>query len=70
MPVRWMAKEALEQGRFSEASDVWSFGVTLWEIWSYGRQPYGSASNQTVIELIANRHLLECPSNCPTNIYG
>nr|CDJ96532.1 Immunoglobulin I-set and Kringle and Tyrosine protein kinase domain containing protein [Haemonchus contortus] len=70
MPVRWMAKEALEQGRFSEASDVWSFGVTLWEIWSYGRQPYGSASNQTVIELIANRHLLECPQNCPTNIYG
>ncbi|VDM71513.1 unnamed protein product [Strongylus vulgaris] len=70
MPVRWMAKEALEQGRFSEASDVWSFGVTLWEIWSYGRQPYGSASNQTVIELIANRHLLECPPNCPTNIYG
>ncbi|KAK6037104.1 hypothetical protein COOONC_25391 [Cooperia oncophora] len=70
MPVRWMAKEAIEQGRFSEASDVWSFGVTLWEIWSYGRQPYGSASNQTVIELIANRHLLECPQNCPTNIYG
>ncbi|KJH50878.1 kringle domain protein [Dictyocaulus viviparus] len=70
MPVRWMAKEALEQGRFSEASDVWSFGVTLWEIWSYGRQPYGSASNQTVIELIANRHLLECPASCPTNIYG
>ncbi|VDM56855.1 unnamed protein product, partial [Angiostrongylus costaricensis] len=70
MPVRWMAKEALEQGRFSEASDVWSFGVTLWEIWSYGRQPYGSASNQSVIELIANRHLLDCPANCPTNIYG
>lgn len=70
MPVRWMAKEALEQGRFSESSDVWSFGVTLWEIWSYGRQPYGSASNQSVIELIANRHLLECPATCPTNIYG
>ncbi|CAD36478.1 Tyrosine-protein kinase receptor cam-1 [Caenorhabditis elegans] len=70
MPVRWMSKEAIEQGRFSEASDVWSFGVTLWEIWSFGRQPYEGASNQQVIELVANRHLLECPHNCPTNIYS
>lgn len=70
MPVRWMSKEAIEQGRFSEASDVWSFGVTLWEIWSFGRQPYEGATNQQVIELIANRHLLECPHNCPTNIYS
>ena len=54
---------------FSEASDVWSFGVVLWEIWSYGRQPYEAIPNQQVIELIANRHLLECPPTCPTNIY-
>ncbi|CAI5440660.1 unnamed protein product [Caenorhabditis angaria] len=70
MPVRWMSKEAIEQGRFSEASDVWSYGITLWEVWSYGRQPYEGANNQQVIELIANRHLLECPHNCPTNIYS
>ncbi|CAI2339659.1 unnamed protein product [Caenorhabditis sp. 36 PRJEB53466] len=70
MPVRWMSKEAIEHGRFSEASDVWSFGVTLWEIWSFGKQPYEGASNQQVIELIANRHLLDCPHNCPTNIYS
>ncbi|PAV84686.1 hypothetical protein WR25_02240 [Diploscapter pachys] len=70
MPVRWMSKEALELGRFSEASDVWSFGVVLWEIWSYGRQPYEAIPNQQVIELIANRHLLECPPTCPTNIYS
>uniref|UniRef100_A0A1I7XTN4 Receptor protein-tyrosine kinase n=1 Tax=Heterorhabditis bacteriophora TaxID=37862 RepID=A0A1I7XTN4_HETBA len=70
MPVRWMSKEALEHGRFSEASDVWSFGVTLWEIWSYGRQPYEGATNQQVIELTAGRHLLQCPPNCPTNIYS
>uniref|UniRef100_A0A8R1DYF1 receptor protein-tyrosine kinase n=1 Tax=Caenorhabditis japonica TaxID=281687 RepID=A0A8R1DYF1_CAEJA len=70
MPVRWMSKEAIEKGIFSEASDVWSYGITLWEIWSFGRQPYEGASNQQVIELIANRHLLECPHNCPTNIYS
>ncbi|VDO82499.1 unnamed protein product [Onchocerca flexuosa] len=69
LPVRWMSQEAIQYGRFSEATDVWSFGVTLWEIYSYGRQPYESYSHQDVIELISVRSLLECPQNCPTNIY-
>uniref|UniRef100_A0A8R1U4G6 receptor protein-tyrosine kinase n=2 Tax=Onchocerca volvulus TaxID=6282 RepID=A0A8R1U4G6_ONCVO len=70
LPVRWMSQEAIQYGRFSEATDVWSFGVTLWEIYSYGRQPYESYSHQDVIELISVRSLLECPQNCPTNIYS
>ncbi|VIO93928.1 Uncharacterized protein BM_BM1888 [Brugia malayi] len=70
LPVRWMSQEAIQCGRFNEATDVWSFGVTLWEIYSYGRQPYESYSNQDVIELICVRSLLECPQNCPTNIYS
>ncbi|VDK49516.1 unnamed protein product [Gongylonema pulchrum] len=65
-----MSKEAIQYGRFSEASDVWSFGVTLWEIYSYGRQPYEGYAHQDVIELISVRSLLECPQNCPTNIYS
>lgn len=69
MPIRWMSKEAIQYGRYSEASDVWAFGVTLWEIYSYGKQPYEGYSNQEVIELISMRSLLECPLNCPTNIY-
>ncbi|VDK72310.1 unnamed protein product [Litomosoides sigmodontis] len=70
LPVRWMSQEAIQYGRFSEATDVWSFGVTLWEIYSYGRQPYESYSHQDVIELVSVRSLLECPQNCPTNIYS
>lgn len=69
MPVRWMSKEAIQHGRFSEASDVWAFGVTLWEIYSYGKQPYEGYANSEVIELVSMRSLLECPHNCPTNIY-
>lgn len=70
MPVRWMSNEAIQQGRFSEASDVWSFGVTLWEIYSYGKQPYEGYANHEVINMISVRNLLECPQNCPTNIYS
>uniref|UniRef100_F1KSM7 receptor protein-tyrosine kinase n=1 Tax=Ascaris suum TaxID=6253 RepID=F1KSM7_ASCSU len=70
MPVRWMSKEAIQHGRFSEASDVWAFGVTLWEIYSYGKQPYEGYANSEVIELVSMRSLLECPHNCPTNIYS
>lgn len=69
MPVRWMARETLEHGRYTEASDVWAFGVTLWEIYAYGRQPYEGLNNTQVMELISTRHLLECPIGCPTNIY-
>ncbi|VDM50629.1 unnamed protein product [Toxocara canis] len=70
MPVRWMSKEAIQHGRYSEASDVWAFGVTLWEIYSYGKQPYEGYANAEVIELVSMRSLLECPPNCPTNIYS
>lgn len=51
-------------------SDVWSFGVLLWEIFSYGVQPYYGYSNQQVIEMIRNLQLLACPAECPLNIYN
>jgi len=70
MPLRWMSKEALQQGKFGQFSDVWAFGVTLWEIFSYGRQPYERFENLEVIEQIAMRNLLDCPVNCPTNVYS
>ena len=70
LPVRWMPTEAILFGKFSTESDVWSFGVLLYEIFSYGCQPYYGKNNQEVIEMIKNRELLGCPEMCPINVYN
>lgn len=40
-PIKWYAPECVNYGKFTHATDVWSYGVTLWEMFSYGDQPYG-----------------------------
>lgn len=70
LPVRWMPPEAILYGKFTTDSDVWAFGVVLWEIFSYGLQPYYGFSNQEVIEMIRSRQILACPEECPARTYG
>ena len=70
LPVRWMPPESILYGKFATESDVWSFGVVLWEIYSYGLQPYYGYSNQEVIEMIRSRQLLPCPEDCPSRMYA
>lgn len=70
LPIRWMPAEAIIYGKFSTESDIWSFGVVLWELFTYGMQPYYGKNNQEVIEMIRSRNLLECPEKCPLNIYN
>ena len=48
LPVRWMSPESVMYGRFTLESDVWSYGVVLWEIYSFGKQPYYGQSNEEV----------------------
>ncbi|GMR36468.1 hypothetical protein PMAYCL1PPCAC_06663 [Pristionchus mayeri] len=69
-PIRWMPRESIEAGRFTQKSDVWAFGVTLWEMYSYGRQPYDGYSDSQVQQLLSTRQLLESPPHCPTNMYS
>ncbi|XP_011846596.1 PREDICTED: tyrosine-protein kinase transmembrane receptor ROR2 [Mandrillus leucophaeus] len=70
LPIRWMAPEAIMYGKFSIDSDIWSYGVVLWEVFSYGLQPYCGYSNQDVVEMIRNRQVLPCPDDCPAWVYA
>ncbi|XP_050434165.1 tyrosine-protein kinase transmembrane receptor Ror-like isoform X2 [Adelges cooleyi] len=65
LPVRWMSPESVIYGKFTLESDVWSFGIVLWEIYSLGKQPYYGYSNDEVLKLIHDGVLLEIPLNCP-----
>uniref|UniRef100_A0A915PNA2 receptor protein-tyrosine kinase n=1 Tax=Setaria digitata TaxID=48799 RepID=A0A915PNA2_9BILA len=69
LPVKWMPPEAFLDGVFTVKTDVWSFGVLLWEIFSLGYMPYPGRSNQEVMSLIVNGGRLEPPNGVPDQIY-
>ena len=69
LPVRWMSPESLIYGKFSIEGDVWSFGVVMWEVFSYALQPYYGISNEEVTEAIRRGKTLNRPDNCPSEIY-
>lgn len=48
IPVRWTAPEAIAYRKFTSASDVWSYGIVMWEVMSFGERPYWDMSNQDV----------------------
>ncbi|XP_067453071.1 megakaryocyte-associated tyrosine-protein kinase isoform X2 [Thunnus thynnus] len=70
LPVKWTAPEALKKEKFSTKSDVWSYGVLLWEIFSYGRQPYPKMSLQEVKEKVEVGYRMEAPEDCPAGVYS
>eukprot|EP01147_Barroeca_monosierra_P005348 gene5348-7101_t len=67
-PVRWYAPESINYGKFTSRSDVWSFGITLWEIWSHGAMPYDNMSGPEVVEFLANDGRLAKPRKCPAKV--
>ena len=72
LPIRWMANECFYK-RFSEKTDIWAFGVTMWEIFTFcSQQPYDEMTDQEVIDDAirgAERTLLERPDYCPPEVY-
>ncbi|XP_025263424.1 proto-oncogene tyrosine-protein kinase ROS [Camponotus floridanus] len=68
-PVRWMAPESLIFEIFSSQSDVWSFGVLMWEITSLGEQPYIAKTNEEVINYVRAGGRLPITLNCPSILY-
>ena len=69
LPIRWMPPEAIMYGKFTMKSDVWSFGVLMWEIYSFGQHPFGGQSNHEVIDRVKSGQMLECTSLCPPAIF-
>ncbi|XP_041061117.1 tyrosine-protein kinase SRK3-like isoform X1 [Carcharodon carcharias] len=65
IPYKWTAPEAIEFGRFSVKSDVWSFGVLLYEIVTHGRTPYPGLDNQEVVSMVSKGYRMPCPDGCP-----
>ncbi|EGD72947.1 TK/SFK-SRC protein kinase [Salpingoeca rosetta] len=68
-PVRWTAPEAMKHNRYSTKSDVWSFGILLSEIITYGRKPYHGMSNKEVVGKLDSGFRMECPPGCPDSLY-
>lgn len=66
--VRWMAPEALTDGLFTPQSDVWSFGVLLWEIMTLGEQPYATLGNNDIMKFIKRGGHLDRPDRCPEEL--
>uniref|UniRef100_H2YZE0 receptor protein-tyrosine kinase n=1 Tax=Ciona savignyi TaxID=51511 RepID=H2YZE0_CIOSA len=66
--LRWAAPEAVAYQTYSEASDVWSFGVFAWEVVTYGEKPYWSLTNQQVLQAI-NDYRLPAPEDCPSVLH-
>lgn len=69
LPVRWMSPESLWDGLFTSKSDIWSYGVLLYEIVTFGSFPYQGLTNNQVIEYVKNQNRLILPGNCPEDIY-
>ncbi|KAJ8007506.1 hypothetical protein DPEC_G00118200 [Dallia pectoralis] len=70
IPIRWMPPESIFYNRYTSESDVWAYGVVLWEIFSNGMQPYYGMAHEEVIYYVRDGHILSCPSNCPLELYN
>ncbi|KAL3848066.1 hypothetical protein ACJMK2_018948 [Sinanodonta woodiana] len=69
-PVKWLAVEAIVERRYSTASDVWAFGVTLWELMTMGQQPYGDIDPFEMAAYLQEGYRIAQPMNCPDELFA
>jgi proto-oncogene tyrosine-protein kinase ROS len=69
VPVKWMAPESIVDRMYTSASDVWSFGVLCWEVFSFGETPYSKWSIYDLVCDLVRGKRLEQPSSCPPEMY-
>ncbi|KAH9637378.1 hypothetical protein HF086_011991 [Spodoptera exigua] len=70
LPIKWMAPESINFRRFTSASDVWMFGVCMWEILMLGVKPFSGVKNNDVIGKLENGERLALPPRCPPRLYS
>ncbi|KAG5900576.1 hypothetical protein JTB14_022881 [Gonioctena quinquepunctata] len=70
LPIKWMSPESINFRRFTTASDVWMFGVCIWEILMLGVKPFQGVKNNDVIGKIENGERLPLPADCPPRLYS
>ncbi|XP_025785149.1 ephrin type-B receptor 6 [Puma concolor] len=67
--LRWAAPEVIAHGKHTTSSDVWSFGIVMWEVMSYGERPYWDMSDQEVLNAIEQEFRLPPPPGCPPGLH-
>ncbi|CAG9539972.1 unnamed protein product [Cercopithifilaria johnstoni] len=70
LPLRWLSPESINDGIFTSKSDVWSFGILLWEILTLGQQPFSGKNNVQVMSFVKNGGKPEKPQFCPDEIFA
>ncbi|XP_065322531.1 tyrosine-protein kinase receptor Tie-1-like [Gordionus sp. m RMFG-2023] len=68
LPIKWLAAECLTLNRYTEKSDVWAFGITLYEIVTLGETPYPGMSNMDAKNKVLEGHRMARPSRCDENL--
>ncbi len=69
LPIKWTAPESAKHRRFTVKSDVWSFGIVLYEAITYGKLPYVGMTNAEVLEKVQQGYRMPKPSGCPNKLY-
>lgn len=70
IPIKWTAPEAVKEGKFTSKSDVWSFGILLWEVYSFGRVPYPKIQLADVMSHLDTGYRMPPPDGCPPEVYS
>ena len=69
LPIKWTAPEAAVDHHFTIKSDVWSFGIVLYEVFTYGQFPYPGMTSAETLEKVQVGYRMPCPPDCPSNLY-
>ncbi|KAH8021338.1 hypothetical protein HPB51_015328 [Rhipicephalus microplus] len=70
LPVKWMAPESLEKGIYNHKTDVWSYGVLLWELITRGVTPYPEVDNWDIVDFLKQGRRMKQPCFCPDEMYA